>query len=230
MTILGNTKEYTGENDAGGAITDYTTLWIESSYNLTWRRVPTNDPEGEIIETGNTSTVTHTFLTEEEFQTSTGLDPSLVPNMPFGQTFTKPIKEYKAEFNWNNSVKKLNMEYLVDVTNFKGDTLESGAYAFHGAVGLKGTALHTLDTTNLTSLEKAFFNCNALNTPLPWNTKNVTNMDNAFQAAWSYKQDLTGWCVENLEKTAHFSPILLSDETSPELIPPEKQPQWQQPC
>ena len=218
------------ENESGGAVTDPTTLWIESSYNLTWRRIPTNDPEGEIIKTGNTSTVSHTFITEEQFQTNTGLDPSYVSNFPFGQTITKPVTEYKVDFNWNNSVKKLEMEYLVDVTNFKSDKLQSGAYAFQGAIAFQGTALSTLNTTNLTTLENAFKGCHVLNKPLPWDTKNITNMKNTFQATWSYKQNLSGWCVENLAQPTSFSPVSYANDETPETIPPEKQPQWQQPC
>ena len=79
--------------------------------------------------------------------------------------------------------------------------------------------IYTLPGEPITSMDSMFFNRQGFNDPdiNSWDVSSVTNMDNMFQGATAFNQDLSGWCVTNitLEPTNFSTGSPLTTENKP---------------
>jgi surface protein len=129
---------------------------------------------------------------------------------------------YKATFPWNNSANSVSLDWLEDVFQFGGNSLEDGRAAFQNSPMEKIAGF--LDISNLTNFSNMFSGCSNFNGNVTgwdvsnvtdisgmfrdcasfnqdisdWNTKNVVSADQAFSGATSFNQDLSEWCVSLL--------------------------------
>jgi surface protein len=105
--------------------------------------------------------------------------------------------DYETDMNWNNAAAK-DLSWLLDVTKFKDNKIDSGRYAFYKSPAVSFTALPDLDTSNITDMYAMFQQCANFNQPLDnFDTSNVTGMRYMFDAATSFNQPLNHFDVGN---------------------------------
>jgi surface protein len=102
---------------------------------------------------------------------------------------------YETDMNWNNSAAK-DLSWLLDVTKFKDNKIDTGRYAFYRSDAVSFTALPDLDTSNITDMYAMFQQCPNFNQSLDnFDTSNVTGMRYMFDAASSFNQPLDNFDV-----------------------------------
>ena len=123
-------------------------------------------------------------------------------------TYSSPTNgvTIRAVFDWDASGGGGQLTWVADVKQFgfnsqtgKNNQLASGYGAFMRLPVAGLTALPTLDTSNLTTMEVMFVGSSAFNQDIgSWDTSNVTDMYAMFYGASAFNQDLSGWCVGNI--------------------------------
>jgi hypothetical protein len=95
---------------------------------------------------------------------------------------------------WDNtSANGKSLGWLEDVLNFAGREIET-KNAFKGFNGESISALHHLDTSNNTDFSSMFENCPNFNQDIGFlDFSNAATMENMFNGADKYMQDMSGW-------------------------------------
>jgi len=97
--------------------------------------------------------------------------------------------------NWDNSQRKTNLSWLEDVLNFAGREIET-KYAFKGFNGESISALHHLDTSSNTDFTGMFQDAQNFNQDIGFLDFTGANiMEDMFNGANKYMQDMSGWKV-----------------------------------
>ena len=99
----------------------------------------------------------------------------------------------------------INRNRLVDVTQWGSVAWTSMEKMFSGCSNLGITSTGVPDLSNATSMQEMFANCASLNGPGSigsWNTSTITNMQQTFEAAYAFNQDISGWNVSNVTNMA----------------------------
>lgn len=161
-------------NNAGTSNSAQITLPLEASgtYNFT---VSWGDNTTSIITAYNQAEVTHTY--------------------PIAGTYTVEITGTCYGFRFNNGGDKLK---LLNISSWgTGFRLGNSNAYFRGCSNLTITATNRLDLTNTTTMLYMFLNCSSLtkipslDTPLYFNTSNVTTFEFMFGNCVLFTQDLT---------------------------------------
>ena len=112
---------------------------------------------------------------------------------------TRAVYTYEADFDWDNENGERELDWLVDVLQFKNNQLKNAQNAFYYMPAAQLTALPDLDTSNLTSMRSMFDEAKAFNQPLDtFDTSNVTNMHTMFNYAEAFNQPIEHFDTSSL--------------------------------
>ena len=132
------------------------------------------------------------------FAAGTGVSRS-ISSLPVNSTIELRISSTNLQRFYMGS--NINRERLVDVTQWGSAAWTSMEKMFMGCSNLGITSTGVPDLSNATSMREMFSNCASLNGPGnigTWNTSTITNMQQTFEAANAFNQDISGWNVSNV--------------------------------
>tara|TARA_B110000046_G_scaffold2309_1_gene2512 strand:+ start:2501 stop:3409 length:909 start_codon:yes stop_codon:yes gene_type:complete len=96
----------------------------------------------------------------------------------------------------NNATNKVK---LIDIKQWGNIVWSSFRSAFYGCSNLTGSFTDAPNLTNVTTLERAFYQCSLFNQNIgSWDVSNVTNMNRTFFQAFAFNQPIGNWDVSNV--------------------------------
>ena len=179
-------KAYLGANEvfSSGDTTSFITTWRTTTSNETIT-IPTTGggynynittSDGQTFN-GVTGSQTITFATAGDYDVSISGD---FPRIYINNNATNRVK-------------------LIDIKQWGNIVWSSFQSAFYGCSNLTGSFADAPNLTNVTTLERAFYQCSLFNQNIgSWDVSNVTNMNRTFFQAFAFNQPIGNWDVSNV--------------------------------
>jgi len=179
-------KAYLGANEvfSSGDTTTFITTWRTTTPNESIT-IPTNG-SGYNYD-----------LTTSDGQTFTSLTGSQVITFATAGDYDVNISgDFPRIYINNNATNKVK---LIDIKQWGNIVWSSFQNAFYGCSNLTGSFTDAPNLTNVTTLERAFYQCSIFNQNIgSWDVSNVTNMNRTFFQAFAFNQPIGNWDVSNV--------------------------------
>lgn len=130
-----------------------------------------------------------------------GLDKTLVL---YGSAISE-IKTFgKFDYKGYKSLESNALTRLTKVPNYIPKHWTTIKNIFWRSTSLNDPNIGLWDVSNIQEADKAFFNCEKFNQPLPWNPVRLSSATSMFEDALIFNQNLSLWCI----------PLLLAEPTN----------------